>query len=464
MSLKKLCVLGVICAQSFVSASDESIWESKVLTEIAITTPKKLARFALECSAKMHAAKCLYEKIQKNDENGFIPQKEFVFKTIPTVIADCILKQGKCKPENIHDEFVILSKNEDELSHQDHWDLLILYNYVYGMIYGDLTNCGDSTLIGDNFFESIGDKAKKQYGYKYDEEIGLAVTNVDNYDHYLNLNHFLLSIEFSEDAKELSYSTIEKLPYIKKLNLTSNCPYFECDEGLVYKPRAQSEKNPLPYERLPIKFCFCADSIFTQPCGCMTFTQETNGDPIMIIETFTANEYLEHTSITKWKQQLDKSRLTQEMDTIVSDSMKNKRPPIIKTNTIKYLCLTPELYKLTPLIQTRWEDTSKPDDVYKLKDIKLNKTIIKYWFFPLDSDLEIRLQIPKTLYRGHTLIIDEALRQEIESRQQYSHRPFCMSCDNGSESEIRIKISKEDVGLLFYNYDWNLDKDWTKYF
>ena len=92
----------MICAQSFVSASDESIWKRKVLTEIAIPTTEKLARFALECSAKMHAAICLYEKIQKNDENEFIPQKKFAFKTIPTVIADCILEQGKCKPENIH--------------------------------------------------------------------------------------------------------------------------------------------------------------------------------------------------------------------------------------------------------------------------------------------------------------------------------------------------------------------------
>ena len=82
---------------------------------------------------------------------------------------------------------------------------------------------------------------------------------------------------------------------------------------------------------------------------------------------------------------------------------------------------------------------------------------------PLDGDLEIRLQIPKTCYLGHTLIIDAELRKETESRKKDSNGPFCMSWYKGSDSEIRIKISK-DVGQLFYNYEWDLDKGRMKNF
>ena len=280
MNLKKLCVLSVFCAQGFASVSDElvkPIFADKLMCEIQIDNAKELAQFAVELSSKINSAYKIYGKAAQNLKNdsdeislsiidtkgAFKPDRDFALKTIPTVIANCVLRQGKFHPDKIVNGLVVVFPNTgEELLKQEHWDLVILCNYVYGMIYGSLKDIGEQVppeeddgllkdigeqvppeeddgslkdigeqaLIEEEYdVKLIGNKVVEQYGNQYKKEIDKSVATIEEYATALNLRSFLCGIDLSDTCQE-QYLNIKKLPYINTINFTKTnnnaYPYF----------------------------------------------------------------------------------------------------------------------------------------------------------------------------------------------------------------------------------------------
>ena len=106
-------------------------------------------------------------RINVQNESTVDPEefRKFAFDTIPDVVADCALMQNKFHPDNIIDGLVEFKTTEDELLTQSHWNLVILCNYVYTVLYGNSNSDGEQTLFGtaDKIVEQIGKKIAKRY-------------------------------------------------------------------------------------------------------------------------------------------------------------------------------------------------------------------------------------------------------------------------------------------------------------
>ena len=117
--------------------------------------------------------------------NTFTLNKKWAFKTIPNEITDCILQQNAFHPNKIVDGLVVVLPNTgEELLKPEFWDLVILRNYVYSILYCKLNAVGDQTLFGggDAILSQIGDKVAQKYGEQYRKLINSSVNTIDEYD------------------------------------------------------------------------------------------------------------------------------------------------------------------------------------------------------------------------------------------------------------------------------------------
>ena len=423
MNLKKLCVLSVFCAQGFASVSDElvkPIFADKLMCEIQIDNAKELAQFAVELSSKINSAYKIYGKAAQNLKNdsdeislsiidtkgAFKPDRDFALKTIPTVIANCVLRQGKFHPDKIVNGLVVVFPNTgEELLKQEHWDLVILCNYVYGMIYGSLKDIGEQALIEEEYdVKLIGNKVVEQYGNQYKKEIDKSVATIEEYATALNLRSFLCGIDLSDTCQE-QYLNIKKLPYINTINFTKTnnnaYPYF------IFSPVC---KNGDLIEEHPANYPVYAHSTFMQPIGCMSAKMTTKHKLIASLETFTINEYLERENGHSWTYQ-GMTEQPSSQGTTSNAPIKPVDTGKIELEELDILELTPELYKKTSLVSTQWKfDKSK--NVYKLIDLHFNKALLEHNFFPPDGYSNFLLRFPEK-YNDRPVIIDDTLNDLI---------------------------------------------------
>ena len=423
MNLKKLCVLSVFCAQGFASVSDElvkPIFADKLMCEIQIDNAKELAQFAVELSSKINSAYKIYGKATQNLKNdsdeislsiidtkgAFKPDRDFALKTIPTVIANCVLRQGKFYPNNIADGLVVFPNTGEELLKQEHWDLVILCNYVYSILYGTLDDSGDKTLFerGGGVLDTIGKNVKTQYGNEYKELIDKAVYTIGEYDNFLQLTPFLYDIELS-DAVQEPYLKINKLPYIKKINFTGTN-----DKAYPHFTFSPVFKNGDRIDQLHVNYFVCAYSRFMPPIGCMSLTKTTEDELIASLETFTINEYLERENGHSWTYQ-GMTEQPSSQGTTSNAPIKLIERVKIKLGVPDILELTPELYKKTSLVQTQW-NFDKLKGVYKLIDLSFNEELLTHKFLPPDGYSDFLLRFPEK-YNGHPVIIDDKLKKRI---------------------------------------------------
>ncbi|MBQ3944187.1 MAG: hypothetical protein II670_01070 [Alphaproteobacteria bacterium] len=472
MNLKKLCVLSVFCAQGFASVSDElvkPIFADKLMCEIQIDNTKELAQFAVELSSKINSAYKIYGKAAQNLKNdsdeislsiidtkdAFKPDRDFALKTIPTVIANCVLRQGKFHPDKIVNGLVVVFPNTgEELLKQEHWDLVILCNYVYSILYGKLDDSGDKTLFerGGGVLDTIGKNVKTQYGNEYKELIDKAVYTIGEYDNFLQLTPFLYDIELS-DAVQEPYLKIKKLPYINTINFTKTnnnaYPYF------IFSPVC---KNGDLIEEHPANYPVYAHSKFMQPIGCMSAKMTKKYKLIASLETFTINEYLERKNGHSWTYQ----GMTEQPSIQVTTSNAPIKPvdtgkiELEELDKLDILELTPELYKKTSLVSTQWKfDKSK--NVYKLIDLHFNKALLEHNFFPPDGYSNFLLRFPEK-YNDRPVIIDDTLNDliingSISSRYYRYFEKFSMQFVVISDNKY-IKVNTLCHPRTIKNMEW----------
>ena len=484
MKLKNIMCLVALCAQGFASVSDElvkPIFADKLMCEIQIDNAKELAQFAVELSSKINSAYKIYGKAAQNLKNdsdeislsiidtkgAFKPDRDFAFKTIPTVIANCVLRQGKFHPNNIADGLVVFPNTGEELLKQEHWDLVILCNYVYSILYGTLDDSGDKTLFerGGDVLDTIGENVEAQYGNEYKELIDKAVYTIGEYDNFLQLTPFLYDIELS-DAVQEPYLNIKKLPYINTINFTktnSNAyPYF------IFSPVC---KNGDLIEEHPANYPVYAHSKFMQPIGCMSAKMITKPKLIASLETFTINEYLERVNGHSWTYQ----EMTEQPSIQATTSNAPIKPVDtgkIELDELDILELTPELYKKTSLVSTQWK-FDKLKNVYKLIDLRFNKALLEHNFFPPDGYSNFLLRFPEK-YKDHPVIIDDTIKDLIiNGSRRYGYyrdfEEFSMQWVVSSDNKC-IKVNTLCHPITIKNMEWayvnaNAKKGtWKEYF
>ena len=277
------------------------------------------------------------------------------------------------------------------------------------MLYGELSLCEEQTIFetSDNILEQIGEKVAKRYGDKYNKFIDKAVGNIQEYDAQLNLDPFLTQIELTKDDSSVELSKtkltkIKKLPHIREIsqgcNFDINSPYFEIDNGLIYKDGDTYRKSTIIYTVMAERL--------QRPIARM-YKKEGPGQLEQIaVEMFEINDYMEKVNVKTYTYP---SQYQGIFNLFIEDYKYGSRE-------IEQYCLDPDLWKKTPLVQAFWKLYElKGVKVCKLVDIGINKELTPICLFTPESCKNLLLTLPEK-YRGHPIIMSKKLTELLKSK------------------------------------------------